>query len=314
MQKLSQEAFARARDFLKTEARLLERTLFELRFEGKPAEHVLTALSLFRNEDGGFGNALEPDVRTPTSSPLATGIALNMLKVIGASPAHPLVRSAIAYLRGTFDDEQRVWRAVPPDANDYPHAPWWHDDGAGRLAHTFNDFQVIPRAQLVGLLHHYAELAPASWLLDLTEETLAAIEALPIESFGGGGDTLVYALALAETEALPPQFVARLLPRLREVTTAVVSRNPEEWNNYVAPPLKIAPLPESPVAELLWEDLQRHLDYLINRQTEEGTWEPAWDWGDAYPDVWKQARQEWRGVLTLDALTSLRAFDRIATG
>ena len=66
MIKLATESFERARRFLKTEARSLERTLFERHFEAGPAGAVLAALAAFQNDDGGFGRALEPDVRTPS--------------------------------------------------------------------------------------------------------------------------------------------------------------------------------------------------------------------------------------------------------
>ena len=116
---------------------------------------------------------------------------------------------------------------------------------------------------------------------------------------------------LAEAENLPPHDRERLIPKLRTVTMAVVSQNPDEWGTYCAPPLKIAPTPQSIVADLLEPALQTHLDYQIVHQSLEGTWEPVWTWGDIYPKAWAQARNEWRGHLTLETLTSLRAFGRI---
>lgn len=310
MIQLNRKAFHRASHFLKTQARPLDRALFAHRFEGAPAERVLAELAPFQNKDGGFGHALDPDLRTPTSSALATGIGLHLLHALGCADDHPQVRAAVHFLLATFDYQQGVWRVAPYDANAFPHAPWWHDE-YGSLADTFDDFRIIPRAQLVGLLHGYAALVPNDWLADVTERTVAAIEALDAPAFDGGGDTLRYALDLAETAALPQPFRERLLPKLRQVAPTVVSRDPEEWDQYCAPPLKIAPTPDCLVADLFWDELQAHLDYQIAHQTPEGTWEPTWTWGDFYPDAWAQARQEWRGHLTLEALTTLQAFGRI---
>lgn len=83
MKQLRHESFDQARHFIKTQARPLDRALFEHRFEGAPAETVLSQLALFQNADGGFGRALEPDLRTPSSSALATGIGLRLLKELG---------------------------------------------------------------------------------------------------------------------------------------------------------------------------------------------------------------------------------------
>ncbi|MGD2177980.1 MAG: hypothetical protein PVG71_09180 [Anaerolineae bacterium] len=310
MRRLNPEQFRRARYFLKADARPLDRALFEHRFENAPLEHVTAELARYQNDDSGFGRALEPDVRTPSSSALATGIALTILKELECSPEHPMVTGAVQYLRETFDERDQVWRVIPCDANYHPHAPWWHDED-GSLARAFDDFLIIPRAQIVGLLHHYSTLVSADWLHAVTEDTVATAETLKDDAFAGGGDTLRYALDLLETAPLPHRFKDRLAPRLRHLTDQIVCRDPEAWSGYLATPLKLAPSPGAAVADLLGDDLQTHLDYVIDHQTPEGTWEPTWTWGDFYPDVWDVAKREWRGHLTLETLSSLRAFGRV---
>ncbi len=310
MKRLSREAFGRARQFLVTQARPLDRALYEHRFEGTPVEGVLAELARYQNEDGGFGHALEPDVRTPSSSALCTGIGLRLLRELGCFPDHPMIGRAVEYLFTTCDPETKTWRALPHDANAHPHAPWWHDE-AGSLARTFDGFRIIPRAQLVASLVHYAADVPADWLADVAQDTVAAIESA--ESLGaGGGDDLAYAIDLAEAEGLPPDLRERLVRRVRAVVPQVVSVDPQEWTSYCLPPLKVASSPDSLVADLLEDALQAHLDYVIEGQTAEGTWEPTWTWGELYPEVWPQARLEWRGEITLETLTTLQAFGRIA--
>jgi hypothetical protein len=310
MKRLTPEQFARARGFLKTQARPLDRALFEHRFEAAPAGQAVAKLAQYRNADGGLGHALEPDLRTPSSSALCTGIGLRVLHEVGCASDHPLVSGAVQFLLEAFDEEKRVWPATPHDANEHPHAPWWHDDD-GSLARTFDEFVIIPRAQIVGLLHRYADLVPSAWLDAVTADTVVTIEALEDDAFAGGGDALRYALDLAETEPLPQHLKDRLIPRLRSHADRIVCRDPGEWGEYCPTPLKIAPSPRSVVADLLRDELGAHLDYAIGQQTAQGTWEPSWTWGDFYPQVWKQAELEWRGHLTLETLTSLHAFGHI---
>ena len=309
MKRLTSEAFDLARRFLNTQARPLDRALFEYRFEDAPAGQVLDELSRFQNPDGGFGRALEPDLRTPSSSALATAIGLRLLTELSCDDDHPVVGSVIHWLLNAFDPLTDVWRVAPYDVNDHPHAPWWHDR-AGSLARTFDDFQVIPRAELVGLLHHFPSLVPPRWLREITEKTVTSIET--IEPLGsGGGDDLVYALHLAESEDLPPAHRDRLLARLRRVVPEVVSRDPGQWRSYCITPLKVSPAPGSPVSDLILDAVQLHLDYQIDQQAADGAWDPVWDWGGAYPEAWEKARREWRGHLTLETLTSLRAYGRL---
>jgi len=310
MKKLAREQFNHARDFLYSQARPLDRANFALEFEKGSVDAVLSELRKFQNPDGGFGHGLEPDVRTSTSSALCTEMGLRYLAAHCIPADHPMVAAAVKYLLESFNAETQVWRVVPEDVNDLPHAPWWHDE-ADSLAHTFDDFRVIPRAGILAVLHHYAEFVPSEWLVALTEKTVSDIETLKPEQFGGGGDTLVYALRLVEAPGLASHLKSRLMPFLREVAEAVVTRDPQAWSSYAIPPLKLAPTPSSPVADFLTDELQTYLDYLIEQQTAEGTWEPTWSWGESYPEDWEIARQEWRGILTLDNLISLRAYHRI---
>ena len=57
---------------------------YALLFAGGPGQPVVDALRGYRNADGGFGHALEPDLRSPGSQPSATLYALEMLGEAGA--------------------------------------------------------------------------------------------------------------------------------------------------------------------------------------------------------------------------------------
>ncbi len=312
MKRLSRKAFGRAREFLLSKARPLERELFRQRFEGAGADGALAALSAFQNEDGGFGRALEPDLRSPGSSALATAIGLRTLVELHCPAAEPLVRRAVAWLLAAHDEETGVWRVAPPDVNAHPHAPWWHDQD-GSLERTFDCFHIIPRALIVASLQHYASLVPAGWLEGVTEDTVACIESVP-ELGGGGGSDLEYAIALVETRGLRPSWVQRLEARIRQVLPVAVVADPSQWGSYCLSPLRVIQTPQTLGVGLIAEAVQAHLDYQIEHQSAEGTWDPVWSWGGAYPESWAQARLEWRGHITLQTLTQLRAFGRISGG
>lgn len=303
------EAYERARHFLLYHARPLERALFQHRFEDAGTEGALTALSTFQNSDGGFGRALEPDLRSPSSSALATAIGLRMLSVLDCPADEPLVQRAVAYLENAFEEENGTWHVAPKDVNSYPHAPWWHDK-EGSLERTFDGFQIIPRALVVAGLYSYSSLLPIEWLERVTEETIEYIESAP-ELGGGGGSDLEYAITLAETRDLPHRWVQRLENRIREVIPKVVIGDPERWNSYCLTPLRVIRTPESIGADLVADMVQKHLDYQIDHQSAEGTWDPVWSWAGSYPEDWAQARLEWRGHLTLESLTQMKAFGRI---
>jgi hypothetical protein len=216
----------------------------------------------------------------------------------------------VAYLLETLDPETRVWRAVPLDTNDHPHAPWWHDED-GSLARTFDGFEIVPRVEIVALLYPYASLLPARWLETMTRGAVAAVEAAASLGAGGGSD-LTYAARLAGAEGLAPGLRRRLVEQVRAAAPRAVCRDPEGWSSYCLTPLEAAPTPDALLADRIADALQAHLDYTIAGQDAEGTWGPTWSWGGTYPEVWPQAEREWRGEITLRRLLSLRAFGRIA--
>ncbi len=70
---------------------------------------AVEALASFANPDGGFGGSLEPDLRAPDSSALATSQALRMLRELGQPADHPLVEAgtrSTSHTRGG-----RAWRS-----------------------------------------------------------------------------------------------------------------------------------------------------------------------------------------------------------
>ncbi len=304
MKPLAPEAYGRARKYLKTQARPIERALFERFFEGGSSEAVIEALAPFQNADGGFGHAFEPDMRSPSSSALATGHALDWLCKCGVPAEHEMARRATAYAMSTLDPQTRTWRIAPIDVNNYPHAPWWHDED-GSLAKTFDDFVISPRGEILAALYHN-RAAENAWLDMLAAETVAAVEKIV-----PSGGSFECAMQLAEAQELPEDLRRRLLVHLRAHMAEAVEQNPEKWGEYCLPPLWAAHSPDSAVADLLAESLSKHLDYVIETQTPGGFWEPNWSWFGAYPEVWPQAQQEWRGELTLRNLRFLKAFGRV---
>jgi len=69
----------RAERFIWLNGRLLDRRRFAHLFRSGSVDGVLAALLPYQNADGGFGNALEPDGRGPSSQPGHVCAALRVL-------------------------------------------------------------------------------------------------------------------------------------------------------------------------------------------------------------------------------------------
>lgn len=122
---------------------------------------------------------------------------------------------------------------------------------------------------------------------------------------------LLCVLRLLDTRTLPENVRQPLRDKLLRVVQHSVNRDPESWRGYGLLPLGVVRSPDSPFAPLFEEEIPLNLDFVIEQQGADGTWGPAWNWSDRWPDAWKQAENDWRGVLTLDNLRLLKAFGRL---
>ena len=302
MKKLSIADQQRIAAFLNgDQVRPLEKSLYRYHFTGGTQAEILAELARFQNADGGFGHGLEPDLRLPDSSVIATSVAFQRLRETAAPADHPLIVNGCRYLRDTYDPVAGKWAIIPPNVDDAPHAPWWVYGEA--LSHSL----LNPSAEILGYLYEYGDHFPAQWRQQATDAIVTHImdEARQLEMHD-----LLCAIRLYETPALPQAIRERLFPRLQTVAEALVARDPAAWRGYGLPPLSVVSAPRSAFAPLFQEQLDANLDFVIDQLDAAGSWRPNWTWG-APSEAWAQAEREWSGVITLNNLVLLRAFGRL---
>ena len=307
MKMLSREAFGRAADYLRNEARPLERALFAYHFEGRGRTAVLAALVPYQNADGGFGRALEPDMRAPASSVVATTMALDILRRVGATEETSGLPAALVYLIDNYDAETGRWPIISPAVEEAPHAPWW---AYAESATNFRDFWANPRASVVGYLWQYRKFVPSPFVEGALRSAATAL--LTYAQTMEMHDLMCY-VDLLETPDLPSEMRQNMIDKLRRVVARSVVMDPADWDDYNLKPLTVIRSPQSELAAAVDPAvLDANLDYLIDAQEADGTWRPNWSWDFVDADAWAAAEREWRGVLTLRNLATLQAFGRLA--
>lgn len=292
---------ARAEQFIWLTARVLEQRRFAHHFLDGSTEAVETALAAYLNEDGGYGHALEPDLRGPVSQPLHTAHALSVLDSIGRCCGLRVERIC-RYLTDVSTKEGAL-PALHPSQRGYPAAPFIPiiDDPPAELLAT---------GPVVGLLHR--NQVWHAWLFRATDFCWNAVDALeqshPYE----------IEAAVAFLDGVPDRARARAaadrLGRLvREQRLAVL--DPERRREYpVAPgyapgehhfPYDYARTPESLARPWFTEEeLERSLDHLAAEQQEDGGWPLNWrQWAPG-------TALEGRPIVTLKALQTLRSYGR----
>jgi hypothetical protein len=310
MKMISREAFAAARNYIMIRARPLDQARFRYHFEGGDSTAVVQALAAFQNEDGGFGHGLEPDLRTPASSAIATATGLAILREVGPAAAERLVAGAVRYLLDTYDDAGQVWPIVPPAVEDAPHAPWWN---YAESASSFDGFRINPRASLLGHLYHFAagQKPVAGVLASAGPSLLNHVASTPDDELGM--HDLLTLTELAEADNVPDAIRRPLIDRLRRVVGQVVETDPARWAEYTLRPLQVAPSPDSLLASAVPRPaVDANLDYAIEGQAADGSWDLPWSWDFVDAAAWAQAERDWKGFHAVNYLRAFAAYGRLA--
>jgi hypothetical protein len=270
---------------------VLERRLFELSFQDGDPEVALDAICSYQNPDGGFGRAMEPDLRVSSSQPLFVHFALSALREAGL-PGQAVGKRMCAYLASV----SRVDGAVPyilPDALEHPRADHW--DGEFGLAPSLHATAgVAAGLHALGVRHE--------WLDRATAWCFREIAGQPAYS----GHRILNVLDLLQSVSTLPDRSAlweSVTNRLFEADYVLLET---PVRSYGLTPLHFAPTLDSPARSLFPNDvIEAHLDDLTARQQDDGGWPIHWSPPDG------PAADEWRGRWTLDALLALRAYGRI---
>ncbi len=131
MSMLNPEQIQASKQFIFRNGRLLERQLAEYFFGDGTKQACIKALIAYQNEDGGFGNGIEPDLLCPDSTAIGAETAmfyLEMLEYYDAELVDLLVEWIVAN-----QTEDGVIPHPPSGLFDYPHQRWWTNPDAGRV-------------------------------------------------------------------------------------------------------------------------------------------------------------------------------------
>jgi hypothetical protein len=284
-------AFEKGSRFIWENARLLERAIFEYFFLDGSPDRIRSILRLYQNKDGGFGHAIEPDLRTPFSQPVFVEFALRTLYDCQIRDEE-LANRACDFIARHADLEQGIAMSFP-SAQDYPHAPHMGSPSAQQPS-------MDRLIGLVGLLNWQRSSHP--WLKGAVETCLANIISYPFDD----AHTILTSFCLIESVS-PERPVKRIFEKLAsDLHKAHFICWEVPVNTYGLTPLSFAPRPDSFCRKIFTdEQINAHLDDLLLRQQPDGGW----------PILWQppsdMARQEWRAQWSLQALASLRAYGRI---
>lgn len=291
----------KAEQFIKANARPLEKALYDFYFGNGTRQQAVYRIMEFQNDDCGFGNAIEPDIWNPNSTPIATNDAIMALFRIGAlDEKSRLTDRIVHYLSShdSFDEDKQRWLFAVDSNKDFPHAVWWEKQGDG--IRGFN-----PSVSLAAFMACFSD--DRSCLGIVTE----AFNAIGSQEDMIADDLKCYLLAYELMERHNITVIggkgfnakALLCKKLEQVICSDTSVYATE---YVPKPSdffcgifgqfitdKIRPL------------IKAERGILGSLQQEDGGFDISWQWHTDYKEF-AQARDLWRPRITLDKLLFYR--------
>ena len=295
--KLSKDNFLKAKDFILTNARMIERRLYQYHFENDDPKGVFHAVYAYRNSDGGFGHGMEPDTASPESQPLFSIMALETLDEVRYLNKEIILKDFMPYFEGITTEKGGIpWMFRP--LNDYPCE--------GHFKTVKEWAALSTTAPLLAILEKYKIDIP--WMQKAEEFVWQEIERIKEKH------VFCYLCIPRRLQFFKytksRDKAERALNDLRNwiLAEGVICKDKSDdgWGLYGKPhSLCYAPSPTSILNPIFSNEMiNSDLNELINRQKNDGRW-------DTWYGISEGTKLEWAGIQTLWTLKILKNYGRI---
>lgn len=295
--KLSKADYLKARDFILTNARMIERRLFQFHFENDSAEGVFHAVYAYRNSDGGFGHGMEPDTASPESQPLFSIMALEALDEVGYLTKEIILNDFMPYFESVTTEKGGIPWMLRPKTN-YPCEEHFK---------TVKEWAALSTtAPLLGILEKYkieilwkkkAENFVWSEFERIKEKHAFCYLCVP---------RWITFLKHTSNQGESQKVIKNLKNWILNNGIICEDSSDEGWGLYGKPhSLNYATSSESILYSIFTkETIESDIKELINKQKEDGRW-------DTWYGISEGTKLEWAGIQTLWTLKVLKNYGKI---
>lgn len=294
---LSKNDFLKARDFILTNARMIERRLFEFHFANGDMNGVFHAVYAYRNPDGGFGHGMEPDTASPESQPLFSIMALETLDEVGYLTKEIILNDFMPYFESVTTEKGGIpWMFRPK--SDYPCE--------GHFKTVKEWAALSTTAPLLGTLEKYKINIP--WMKKAGEFVWSEFERIKDKHVFCYLCVPRWLTFLKHTKSQDKAIktINDLKNWISNNGIICEDKTDEGWGLYGKPHrLNYAKSPDSILNSLFTKEaLNKDIESLISKQKEDGRW-------DTWYGISEGTKLEWAGIQTLWVLKTLKNYERI---
>ena len=274
--------------------RRIDVLLIQSLFENKDKE-ILEELAKYQNKDGGFGNAIEPDIRMPGSSVVGTATAIKILhEVRNKDLKLPMIKQIVMYLETQYDEKRKGFPMIGKEVNDYPRAIWWNYEDLDKNFPFGN-----PDPEIIGFLFKYRRYLSRLNVSLLINEVIKWVLS---DAFMNSGMHALFS-TLYFYKRVDKDVRNLIHDRLHELATKEIEAAIDKWDEYGLEPYKvfvIEPHFISTHLAALGKNMEILREKLLKLEIE-----PNWQWYQ-FEDVFETAKQEWAGHMYFDILKAFR--------
>lgn len=315
MKILDKNAYKEVCTWIHRNARPLEMALWDFYFENGSKEAVIDALAYYQNEDGGFGNGVEPDCWNPESSPYSTLVALGILERIAfvetVGIGHPMVQGILRFLESGKYSNEDGWLFSIPSNDNYAHAPWWgYDEEQNKIQ------SMGITAGLCAFILNFGDRGSELYerAFAYTKKILKkASESDEFGEMGAGGVCSLIGTIMQKN--LTSSFECEsLMDKMAAVVNSTIERDTQRWSMYTPRPSEFIPAPASPFYKGNEAIVEKELDYLIETRNPGGVWNITWTWFDLtekYSGEFAVSQNWWMASKAIEKLGFLKNFGRV---
>ena len=237
---------------------------------------------------------------------MATSIGLKYLQLAEKEPEGiEMIRKAVAYLEDSYDEERKGWFSVTKEVNEYAHAPWWTFDENTKMSMIDSNWG-NPSSELIGYLYRYKKYLKKLNIDELVGHAIYHYN--HVTEYESEHEIYCY---IRLYNQLNKKDRKRIKGQLDHAVDKLMNPDMEQWIKYVPMPLNFFEADSEDFFGIHINDFNNNLNYFVKELEDKGHILPVWTWGE-FPDEWEEAKNQWTGVLTLEAMIKLKRFDRIS--
>lgn len=327
---LQKSAFEKAKNHVLKHGIPIETAWFRYNFENEDTDEFMKILAQYQHDNGGFGG-LSHEFAYQGPCLQCTKYAFDYIFNLSVKPksSHPVIQNMMKYVLARYRTELGSWGdLLEPEVNDFIHVRWeeyeGNDENYDNYEERLKHYSHNRHAALAALIALYSELVPKKLYDDIIKYPIEKVLLYYDEKSHLKGTFTVDNSIKDEIESpynmkclqqfcdcLKDEKISNKLKGiLSQNPTACMELDDSKWNKgYHETACDVVTRSDSFLYSIVKDEVDKSLDALINRQSDDGIWHLSWRFGES--KELKSLQLAYEVYATMFNLVLLKRYKRI---